>query len=67
MTKIKSSKRCQRQNLMAVSNHWCNLDIDINTDKRKDSNFVFATHREEDKINHLTTIEIAETLCKDQE
>jgi hypothetical protein len=29
MTKVKSSKRSQRQNWMAISNHWRNLDVDI--------------------------------------
>jgi hypothetical protein len=52
---------------MAVSNHWCNLDININTNKHKDLNFVFANHGEEEEINPLTTIEIAEAQCKDQE
>ncbi len=52
---------------MAVSKHWCNLEIDTN--KHEDLNFVFATHGEEDEIYPLTTIEIeiAETQCKDQE
>jgi hypothetical protein len=45
MTKVmkRSSKCNQRQSWMTVSNHWCNLDID--TDKHKDSNFAFAYHR----------------------
>ncbi len=50
---------------MTVSKHWCNLEIDTN--KHKDLNFVFANHREEDEIYPLTTIEIAEAQCKDQE
>jgi hypothetical protein len=28
MTKVKNSKCSQRQNWMAVSKHWCNLEID---------------------------------------
>jgi hypothetical protein len=56
MTKVKSSKRSQRQNWMAVSKKLCNLDIDLNTTKRKDLNFVFANHREEEEIYPLATI-----------
>ncbi len=47
------------------SKHWCNLEIDANTPK--DLNFAFANHREEDETYPLTTIEIAEAQCKDQE
>jgi hypothetical protein len=67
MTKVKkrSSKRSHKQSWMTLSTHWCNLEID--TSKHKDLNFVFANHREEDEIYPLTTIEIAETQCKDQE
>ncbi len=50
---------------MTVSKHWCNLEID--TDKHKDLNFEFANHWEEDEIYPLTTIEVAEAQCKDQE
>ena len=50
---------------MTVSKHWCNLEIDTN--KHKDLNFVFANHGEEDEIYPLTTIEIAEAQRKDQE
>jgi hypothetical protein len=50
---------------MTVSKHWCNLEIDTN--KHEDLNFVFANHGEEDEIYPLTTIEIAEAQCKDQE
>ncbi len=44
MTKVKkrSSKCSQRQSWMTVSKLWCNLEID--TDKPKDLNFVFANH-----------------------
>ncbi len=48
---------------MTVSKHWCNLEIDTN--KPKDLNFVFANHGEEDEIYPLTTIEIAEAQHKD--
>jgi hypothetical protein len=65
MTKVRNSKRSQRQNWMAVSKHWCNLEIDTN--KHEDLNLVFATHGEGDKIYPLTTIEIAEAQRKDQE
>ncbi len=67
MTKVKkrSSKRSQRQSWMTVSKHWCNLERD--TDKHKDLNFVFANHREEDEIYPLTAIEIAEAQRQDRE
>jgi hypothetical protein len=67
MMKVKkrSSKRSQRQSWMTVSKHWCNLEID--TKKHKDLNFVIANHREEDEIYPLATIEIAEAQRKDQE
>ncbi len=50
---------------MTVSKHWCNLEIDTN--KHKDLNFVFANHGEVDEIYPLITIEIAEAHRKDQE
>ncbi len=65
MTKVRNSKHSQRQNWMAVSKHWCNLEIDTN--KHGDLNFVFANLGEEDEIYLVTTIEIAEAPCKDQE
>jgi hypothetical protein len=65
LTKVKNSKSSQRQNWMAVSKHWCNLEIDTN--KHEDLNLVFANHGEEKEIYPLTTIEIAEAQCKDQE
>ncbi len=47
MMKVTKNSKCnQRQHWMAVSKHWCNLEID--TKKHKDLYFVFATHREED-------------------
>jgi hypothetical protein len=66
MTKvIKNSKSSERQNCMAVSKHWCKLELD--TSKHKDLNLMFANHIEEDEINPLTTIEIAEAQKKDQD
>jgi hypothetical protein len=65
MMKVKNSKFSQRQNWMAVSKHWCNLEIDTN--KHKDLNLVFANHGEEDEIYPLATIEIAEAQHKNQE
>jgi hypothetical protein len=67
MTKVKkrSSKCSQRQSWMTISKHWCNLEIDTN--KPKDLNFVFANQGEQDEIYPLTTIEIAEAQRKDQE
>jgi hypothetical protein len=50
---------------MTVSKHWYNLEKDTN--KHKDLNFMFANHGEEDEIYPLTTIEIAEAQRKDQE
>jgi hypothetical protein len=50
---------------MSVSKHWCNLEID--TYKPKNLNFAFANHAEKEEIYPLTTIEIAEAQCKDQE
>jgi hypothetical protein len=65
MKKVKSSKLSQRQNWMAASKHWCNLEIDTN--KHEDLNLVFANHRKEEGIYPLTTIEIAEAQQKDGE
>ncbi len=67
LTKVtrRSFKSSQRQSWMTVSKHWCNLGID--TIKLEDLNFAFANHGEEDEIYPLTTIEIAEAQCKDQE
>jgi hypothetical protein len=66
LTKVKrrSSKSSQRQSLMTVSKHWCNLEIDTN--KPKDLHFTFASHGEEDDIYPLTTIELAEAQREDQ-
>jgi hypothetical protein len=65
MTKVRNSKCSQRQNWMIVSKKWCNLEIDTN--KHEYLNFVFANQGEEDEIYPLTTMEIAEAQCKDQE
>jgi hypothetical protein len=62
MTKVKNSKCSQRQSWMAVSKYWCKLEIDTN--KHKDLNLVFANHREEDEIYPLTTREKAEAQRK---
>jgi hypothetical protein len=61
----RSLKSSQRQSWMAVSKDWCNLEIDTN--KPKDLNFVFAYRGEEDEIYPLTTLLIAEAQRKDQE
>jgi hypothetical protein len=50
---------------MAVSKHWCKLEIDTN--KHEDLNLVFANHGEEDEIYPVPTIEIAKAQQKDQE
>jgi hypothetical protein len=65
MTKVKSSKCSQRQNWIAVSKHWCKLEVDTN--KHEDLNLVFANHGEEGKKNPVTSIEIAKAQQKDQE
>ncbi len=48
---------------MAVSKHWCELELDTNN--YEDLNLVFANQEEEDEIYPLTTIEIAEVQKKD--
>ncbi len=51
---------------MAVSKHWCELEIN-NAIKHEDWNLVFANHGEENEIYPLTIIdEIAEAQKKDQ-
>jgi hypothetical protein len=65
MTKVKSSKCSKRQNWIAVSKYWGNVEID--TAKHEDLNLVFANHGEENEIYPLSTIEIAEAQQKDQE
>jgi hypothetical protein len=52
---------------MAFLKNWCKLDIDLNTNKHKDLNFVFAHHKEEEEIYPLTTVEIVVAEHKDQE
>ncbi len=60
MTKVKGhSRSVQRQNWLAVSKHWCNVETD-NTTEHEDWNLVFANHGEKDELYPLTTIEIAE-------
>ena len=66
MTKvIKNLKSSQRQQWMAVSKHWCEVELDTN--KHEDLNFVYANHGEEDDIYPITTIEIVDAQKKDQE
>ncbi len=65
MTKVRNSKRRQRQKWMMVSKKWCELDIDTDkldlyTNKHDAWSLVFAHYKEEDEIYPLTTIEIAE-------
>jgi hypothetical protein len=62
--KVKSSKCSQRQNWMAGSKYWCQLEKDTN--KHEDSNLVLENHREEDEIYPLATIEIAKAQQKNQ-
>jgi hypothetical protein len=63
MTKVIKYLKIKRQNLMAVSKHWCELELDTNN--YEDLNLVFANQEEEDEIYPLTTIEIAEVQKKD--
>jgi hypothetical protein len=66
MTKVKGNSRSvQRQNWLAVSKHWCNVETD-NTTKHDNLNLVFATQGEEDNIYPLTIIEIAKAQKKDR-
>jgi hypothetical protein len=48
---------------MAVSKHWCQLEID--TYKHEDLSLVFANHGEEDEMYPLTTIEREEAQQKE--
>jgi hypothetical protein len=49
MTNVnKSSKHSQRQNWIAVSKHWSELEVDTN--KHEDLNIVFENHGEKDGI-----------------
>jgi hypothetical protein len=64
MTKVTGNSRSiQRQNWLAVSRHWCELETD-DTTKHEDWNIVFANHGEEDEIYPLTTIEIIRSAKK---
>jgi hypothetical protein len=66
MTKVKGhSRSVQKQNWLAVSKHWCNVETD-DTTKHEDLNLVFATHGGEDKIYPLTIIEIAKAQQKNR-
>jgi hypothetical protein len=47
---------------MTVSKHWCNLEMNANTEYEGHMNLVFANHGEEDEIYPLTTTEIAKEL-----
>jgi hypothetical protein len=65
MTKVKGNSRSiQKQNWLAVSKHWWELETD-DTTKYEDWNLVFANHGEEDETYPLTIIEIAEAQKKD--
>jgi hypothetical protein len=48
---------------MAVSKHWCKLEVDTN--KHEDLNLAFANHGEEDEIHPLTTI--SKSITKKQD
>jgi hypothetical protein len=62
----------QRQCWMTVSKKWCKPDIDSDnldsyTDKHDDWNLVFAHHKEEEEVYHLTLTEIVDAQHKDRE
>ncbi len=64
MTKANiNSKHSQRYNWIAVSKHWCKLELDPN--KHEDLNLVFANHGEEDEMHLHTTVEILKAQNKD--
>jgi hypothetical protein len=50
---------------MAASKYLCELELDTN--KHKNLNIMFANHGEEDEIYPLTTVEIATAQKKEQE
>jgi hypothetical protein len=52
---------------MAVSKHWCNLNMNDTIEHEDHMNLVFANHREEEEIYPLTTIEIAKAQKEDQQ
>jgi hypothetical protein len=64
MMKVRNNSS-QRQCWMTVSTKWCELDIDSGnldsyTNKHDDWNLVFAHHKEEEEVHHLTLTEIAD-------
>ncbi len=66
VTKVKGNSRSvQRQNWLAVSKHWCNVETD-NTNKHEDWNLMLANHGEGEEIYPLTIIEIAKAQNRDQ-
>jgi hypothetical protein len=66
VTKVKgNSISVQRQNWLAVSKHWCNVET-VNTTKHEDWNLLFVNHGEEDEIYPLTIIEIAKAQNRDR-
>jgi hypothetical protein len=66
MMKVNKSSKCiQRQNWMAVSKHWSELELDTN--KQDDFDLLFANRREEEEIRPLTTKEIAKAQKNNQE
>jgi hypothetical protein len=57
---------------MMVSKKWWELDIDSDnldsyTNKHDDWNLMFAHRKEEEEVHPLTSTEIADAQCKDQE
>jgi hypothetical protein len=60
------SNSVHKQNLMAVSKHWCNLEMNDPTEHEDHMNLVFTNHGEEEEIYPLTTIEIAKAQKEDQ-
>ncbi len=60
------SNGVHKQNWMAVSKHWCNLEKNDTTEHENHMNLVFTNHGEEVEIYPLTTIEIAKAQKEDQ-
>ncbi len=51
--------------LVTVLKQWCKLLV--NTNQHEELHLMFANHRKEDGIYHLTTIEIAKAQKKDHQ
>jgi hypothetical protein len=50
-----NSESVQKQNLMTVSKHWCNLEKDDTIEHEDQMNLVFANHGKEEEIYPVTS------------